>query len=204
MVQGSDLWIKCRLGIPSASCFDKIITPTGKESEQADGYMMKLLAEIITGKPTDFEQTEWMIRGNEMEEEAMNFYSFQNDVELEKVGFITNDEGTMGCSPDRLLGEDGLVECKNPAPHTHVRYILTGKLDSKYKPQLQGQLYIAEREFVDIISYQPDMASIVIRNYRDEGYISTMKSLLDKFVDTMAHKKQALMEKGYLTNQGER
>ena len=37
VLQGSDEWRRLRLGIPTSSCFDKIVTPTGRMSIAKDG-----------------------------------------------------------------------------------------------------------------------------------------------------------------------
>ena len=154
--QGSEQWHQLRLGIPTASEFDKIITATGAPSKQSEAYANRLLAELIVGHQVEtFKKTAWMERGNELEAEAAAYYDLTNDVETEKVSFITDDERTMGCSPDRLIGEEGLLELKCPAPNTQIDYILNGKLDRDYWPQVQGQLLITKRKWVDLVSYYP-------------------------------------------------
>lgn len=201
VVQGTDEWIQARLAIPTASEFDKIITPTGKISTQAEAYMNKLLSEVITGKPAlTFEKTPWMERGNELEAEAAQFYELQNDLDSVKVGFCMNDEGTIGASPDRLIGADGLLEIKCPAPQTHVGYLLSGKIDRGYWPQVQGQLYITGRKWCDWMSYNPEMPPVIIRVERDESFISLMNAALQDFVIKMNIAKQTLIEKGYIKN----
>ncbi len=197
--QGSEEWFAARVGIPTASKFDKILTPTGKASTQADGYAAELLAEIITGKPVQtFEKTPWMERGNELEAEAALYYELQNDIEVKAVGFCTDDLGLYGCSPDRLVGEDGLLEIKCPAPHTHVQYLLSGKVDNGYMPQIQGQLLVTGRKWCDWMSYNPEMPALVIRVERNEEYIANLKKELEGFAAKLAANKQALKDKGYL------
>jgi hypothetical protein len=145
-VQGSERWHRLRLGIPTASCFSKIVTPGGKLSKQSDAYLRRLLAEWLYGAPLeDPESTyrsEWMQRGHDLEESAVHAYEFQTGHTAEKVGFVTDDDGKLGCSPDRLIGETGLLEIKVPAPPTHVGYMLTGSIEQEYTPQLQGQLLL--------------------------------------------------------------
>ena len=52
--QGYAEWVAARLGIPTASCFDKIITPkTMKPSASADKYAWELIAERVLGRPVD-------------------------------------------------------------------------------------------------------------------------------------------------------
>ncbi len=198
VTQGEEDWFKVRLGKPTASSFDKIITPTGKPSTQADKYMNWLLAELMVGKPLETFKNEWMERGNELEPAAADFYSFTKEVELEKVGFITDDAEAFGCSPDRLIGEDGLLEIKCPAPHTHVGYLLNPIVDGEYMPQLQGQLLITGRKWVDIISYHPELSPVIIRVERNETFIRELGILLGGFMNAMNDKKEILRKKGFL------
>jgi len=197
--QGSDEWHKVRLGIPTASEFDKILTGTGKPSTQANAYINKLLAEVITGKPVStFQKTDAMERGNELEQEAADYYSMLNDVELEKTGFCTDDAGLYGCSPDRLIGEEGLLEIKCPLAHTHVEYLLSGKMDTGYIPQVQGQLLVTGRKWCDFMSYHPDMPPMIVRIERNEQYISSLQQELIDVARKIADRKAALIDKGIL------
>jgi hypothetical protein len=87
MAQGSAEWRLARMGIPTASSFDRILTPGGKPSKSAEGYMYELLGELMMGRPLDAPKYPWMQRGNDLEEEAANWYEFQSDTETEIVGF---------------------------------------------------------------------------------------------------------------------
>ena len=197
--QGSDDWFKVRLGIPTASEFDKILTGTGKSSTQVNAYINKLLAEVITGKPVNtFQKTEAMERGNELEQEAADYYSMLRDVDLQTIGFCTDDAGLYGCSPDRLVGDEGLLEIKCPLAHTHVEYLLSGKMDTGYIPQVQGQLLVTGRKWCDFMSYHPDMPPLIVRVERDEQYISDLQQELNSVAKKIADKKAELISKGFL------
>lgn len=196
--QGSPEWFAARLGIPTASEFSKIITATGKASTQATDYCLTLLAEKLLGREVEkWQGNMWTERGKELEQEAADYYELTTGLTLNKVGFVTNDEKTMGCSPDRLVGEDGLLEIKCPAAHTHLKYMLDKKLDASYWPQLQGQLYITGREWVDIISYYPEMKPVIIRVDRDALYLEKMDEHLDGFILEMKSTERELIAKGY-------
>jgi hypothetical protein len=197
--QGTPEWFDVRKGIPTASEFHKILTPTGKKSSQANGYMEKLLAEIILGKPVQtFEKTPWMERGNELEQEAADYYELQNDIELVKVGFCTDDAGLYGCSPDRLVGEDGGLEIKVVAPNTQVGYLLSGKFDNDYKPQIQGTLLITRRKWWDWQAYCPEMPVVKFRIERDIPYIMELQAALNEFNKNLNEQKETLKQKGYI------
>lgn len=186
--QGSAEWFHLRLGIPTASNFHNIITPkTGQFSKSSRKYAYRLIAEKLLNAPTDsIEGQQWMDRGKELEPHAVKQYEFLNDVETEKVGFITNDACTIGASPDRLVkGKPVGVEIKCPAPHTHIGYLLDGQAD-EYRPQVQGQLYVGEFERVDFYSYHPRMPACPLTTTRDEPYIKLIVAALEAFNDQMA------------------
>jgi hypothetical protein len=182
-VQGSDEWISARLGIPSASMYGKIITTQGKWSTQADTYINQLVAEKLTGEQTPFYQNEHMARGTELEPDARKMYEFIKDVEVQEVGFCLHDTLEAGASPDGLIGEDGGLEIKCPAPATHVEYLRGGKLPSKYKQQVMGCLWITGREWWDFMSYHPSMKPLIVRVERDEDYIAELEACVSKAVE---------------------
>jgi hypothetical protein len=179
--QYSDEYDRLKLGIPTSSNFDKIISPEGKPSKQWKKYAYHLIAERLLDRQVDSYTSPYMERGLALESDAAEFYEMLRDQPLERVGFITNDDASIGCSPDRLIGEDGLLEIKVPAPQTQVEYLLTGEIDRKYWPQLQGQLFISERKFVDIISYHPELPPSIISVERDDVFIACLENLLWEF-----------------------
>ena len=185
--QGSVEWFRARLGIPTASQFDQIVTPTGKLSKSADKYAYRLLAERLLNAPmTPVEGQEWMERGRELEPMAARQYEFLQDCEVERVGFITTDDGRLGASPDRLVkGKAVGVEIKCPAPHTHLRYLLEGAADS-YRPQVQGQMLVAELERVDLYSYHPMMPACLIATPRDAAFIRLLSDALAEFNERLS------------------
>ena len=150
--QGSDAWRKLRAGVPSASCFDKIITSTGAESKQRAGYAKTLAAELYSGSPLDDAWTgnKWTERGKELEDEAVRWYEFDQDVKTERVGFVTTDDGSAGCSPDRFVGTHGLLEIKCLKSENHVDAIMYfrkhGAPPTDYIQQTQGQLMVTGRQ----------------------------------------------------------
>lgn len=186
-MQYSDEWDALRLGKATASQFSRIITPGGKKSEQFKGYAYHLLAEIYQRRPVDTYTSEHMERGSMLEEEAANYYEFDKKAETKRIGFITDDAKRVGCSPDRLVGNDGLLEIKCPKPNTMMQYFIEENIEDKYKPQIQGQIFISEREWVDIISYHPDMldTNVIMRVYRDDVYCVLLKKYLEEFQEFM-------------------
>ena len=181
--QGSNEWLQSRLGKPTASNFGKLITPTGKPSTSAEGYINELIAQKITGELPEFYTNAAMERGNELEPAAKALYEFINGVEVVEVGLCLHDEFECGASPDALVGDDGGLEVKCPLPHTHVAYLRDGKVPSKYIPQIQGCLWITGREWWDFMSYHPAMEDLIVRVERDNEYIKKLADQVERAVD---------------------
>jgi hypothetical protein len=198
VLQGTSEWLAIRAGIPTASQFDKIITPKGKASTQAEKYLHKLLAERMMGRPVVEHVSYWMGRGNQMEAEAVAYYEGVRDLDTERIGFVTNDERTIGASPDRFVGDDGLLEIKVPAEHTHVAYLLTKAVDAEYYPQVQGQLWVTGRQWSDILSYHPELPPALIRVARDEAFITSLAAAVTSFAGVLEAVAADARERGWL------
>src|SRR3990167_8104537 len=196
--QGTSEWLRLRAGIPTASFFDKILTPGGKPSKSTEPYMYSLLAERMMGRPLVEHVSFWMDRGQQMEQEAVDFYELQRDCETVKVGFVSNDAGTIGASPDRFVGDDGLLEIKVPAEHTHVSYLLKKAVAQAYYPQVQGQLWVTERKWADILSYHPEMPPALIRVERNEEFIAKLAGSVQDFSDMLEAIARELTERGWI------
>jgi len=192
--QGTEEWHRARLGIPTASNFDRIMTASGKPSTQAETYMNQLVAEWYTGEATNGYINDAMQRGIELEPLAREAYEFATDSEVEQVGFVYKDADKLcGCSPDGLMIDRG-VEIKCPLPGTHVSYLLAGGLPSKYVGQLQGSMYVTGLELWDFCSYCPGFPPLIITVERDEDYIDKLRPLLDDFIAEMLEKRAKLTQ----------
>jgi hypothetical protein len=207
MPQGSLAWLEVRLGLPTASEFDKIVDNDGnlrrnrsdksQWSQQTRKYAFTLVAEAVLNRSLEtLTGIEWIERGKELEPQAAKAYEFSQEVETQPVGFVTTDDGEIGASPDRLVGDNGLLEIKCPAPQTHIRYMVDG-FDEGYKAQVQGQLYVSERDWADWMSYSPEMPKCVIRAVRDERYIQALADSLDAFLDMKAGLLEQVRAAGY-------
>lgn len=193
--QGTEGWLKDRLGCPSGSNFSKLITSAGKPSTQADGYINQLIAERLMGHTAnEVKVTEWMTRGNELEPEARSFYEFATGSDVVEIGFCKHDIYECGVSPDGLVNDDGLLEIKCPAPSTHVGYLRGDKLPSTYKQQVMGQMWITEREWCDFVSYHPDMPVLITRVQRDDNYIMLLEAEVEKACEAIETQYQKLKE----------
>ena len=194
MEQGTEAWLKARLGLPTASEFSTILAKgrSGGESKTRQSYIRTLAGEIITGEPAESFSNHHMERGKAMEAEARAMYAFERDVECKPVGFIRN--GRAGASPDSLVGDDGLVEVKTKIPSLLIECILRDEFPPEHKAQVQGQLWISERSWCDIAVFWPGMPLFVRRAYRDEAYIAELAravSIFNAEVDMVVDKIRA-------------
>lgn len=179
--QGTLEWYAARAGIPTASEFDTVMAKGkgGGESKTRRTYMLKLIGERLTREPMYSYSNEHMERGKAMECEARDLYQMIAEVECKQVGFLRR--GDAGCSPDSLVGNDGMLEIKTKLPHLQLDCILYDELPAEHRAQCQGQLWIAQREWVDFVSYWPGLPLFAKRVYRDESYIARLKVEVDAF-----------------------
>lgn len=181
--QGTDEWHKLRGPIPTASEFSRIITSTGKPSDGLEEYANLLAAGKFTGKvPAGFAGSKSTRRGNELEPEADADYEMTYQVEVEHVGFVTNNLMQYGCSPDGLVNKDGAVEYKCMEDKAHVKYLreyhATGKTPTIYVAQTQGVLFVTGRKWCDLHLYHPDLPSVTIRQYPDKDFFKALRKQL--------------------------
>lgn len=186
-VQGREReWKQLRLGIPTASNFHKILTPKTLELAKSHvTYMDQLLAEWITGEEIEGYESEWMQRGTDLEDQAIRGYEGVMDRETSNGGFFTLASGLAGCSPDRLVGSAGGAEIKCRLLHTQIGHALRGMVSDEAKAQVQGCLWITERDWWDVFSYHPSLIIPAVRVYRDEMFIAALKNAMAYFTDKM-------------------
>lgn len=197
-LQNSPEWWDARLGIPTASKFATVMakTPAGKgRGKTSTEYMLKLAGETITGQPMDSYSNHHMDRGKEMEGEARDLYAFMRGAEPEPVGFLRS--GQKGASPDSLVGPSGLLEIKTALPHILINRLLSEpRLPPEHRAQVQGQLWVAERDWCDFVTYWPGLPLFTVREYRDEDYIARLASEVDRFNDELASIVEQLRRMG--------
>ena len=172
---------------PTASEFHSFVTPArGDYSAQATAYAAKIIAKRL-GVYTESPPTYWMDWGCEQEPNARHAYTTQTGREVREVGFIIPDgTDSYGGSPDGLVGEDGLLEIKCPAPETLISYHAAGELPMKYKPQIQGLLLISERAWCDFFVFHPELTPFLLRVGPDEEYQAKIAECLLRLLEECA------------------
>jgi hypothetical protein len=183
--QGTPEWKAARAGNATASEFGSIMAKGEGKTRRA--YLRRIVAERLTGKPTETYRNAHMDRGNEQEPFACMAYEARTGAILQKVGFMKHPELAVGCSPDRLIESDGGAEIKSVIPTVQLDTILSGKYPSEHRPQIQGCLWLTRRAWWDFVSYCDDMPQEHLRTYifrvqREEDYIKTLETEIRGFL----------------------
>jgi putative phage-type endonuclease len=204
MQQGSDEWFQARLGKVTASRVADVIATTrsGPAASRAN-YLAELVLERLTGEVAPHFTTAAMQHGIDTEPEAVAAYSFRHDVDAIESGFVEHPTiPNTGASPDRLIGEDGLVEVKCPQPAAHLIALTGQAVPSRHLTQMQWQMACTGRAWCDYVSYSPAfpeaMHLFVKRVERDDAAIASMEAHVVDFlgeVDETVAKLRALYER---------
>lgn len=165
--QGTPEWLQLRVGVFTATDGQTIATK-GKGLET---LIYEKASEIITGLSCEEAYTNSNIeRGKELEEQARLFYEIEKNVSVETVAFVYGDLQYTGCSPDGLVGVDGLAEFKCPNNKNFVYICITEDYDKHYFWQTQYQIFITGRKWADLVFFNPNFNNPVkiFRIERDE------------------------------------
>jgi hypothetical protein len=174
VVQGSDDWLALRRGLITASEVSLLLTPTLKvaANDKSRSHIYELAAQRISGYTEPHYIGSDMLRGHDDEIDARELYS-DRYAPVRTCGFITNDKWgfTLGYSPDGLIGEDGLIECKSRRQkfqiETITEHLPAGTIPSEYVMQAQTGLLVTGRKWLDLVSYSGGLPMAVIRVFPD-------------------------------------
>jgi putative phage-type endonuclease len=196
--QRTEEWFAARLGKVTASKVADVIakTKTGYSASR-ENYMAQLICERMTGQKADSFTNAAMEWGTATEPLARAAYEAFKDVLVDEVGIIEHPFLPMcAASPDGLVGIDGMLEIKCPNTATHFDTLLTGKMPSKYMPQVQWQMACANRLWVDFVSYDPrapeGLQLFVTQIERDDKYILELEAEVNKFLGELDERIEKL------------
>ena len=179
LIQGSDEWHAARCGLLTASEVKLILTPTLKiaANDKTRAHVWELLAQRLTRYVEPSYIGDAMLRGWRDEILARDLYS-QHYAPVTEAGFITNDRWgfTLGYSPDGLVGDDGLIECKSRAQKFQIQTIAENEVPAEFMLQLQTGLLVTGRAWVDFISYSGGLPMFVKRVLPD---LEIMAAIVD-------------------------
>lgn len=151
--QGTPEWFAIRSGKMTASHAQAI----GNVGKGLETYIYDLVAEEYSSAEKEQFSNEHTERGNELESTARGIYELENMVDVNQVTFVEYND-YVGCSPDGLVGEDGLIEIKCPNDTEYLKYLIfgEGQIDTKYIWQCQMQMLVTDRKWNDLIIYNPN------------------------------------------------
>ena len=176
MEQRSPEWYEIKLGKYSGSMFTKLLM--GKSTAGYNDAIDNIVYERITGKRIASFINSDMQYGIDNEPIAKYDYSMRFFRKVVEVGFIEQNEW-VGISPDGLVGKDGMIEIKCPKYNTQLKLLRDRKINSDYIIQMQGQMMVSGRKWVDFWSWRDDMKPFYERVYRDEDLILKLKTEID-------------------------
>lgn len=193
LLQGSDEWLAARCGLLTASEMRLIMTPTLKaaDNDKSRAHVWEIAAQRISRYVEPAYISDDMLRGQEDEFYARQEYA-RHFAPVEEVGFITNDRFgfTIGYSPDGLVGQDGLIECKSRRQKYQIQTIVewyraeTAPVD--YLLQCQTGLLVTERKWIDLISYSGGLPMLPMRINADPVVQAAIEEAAAKFEANVA------------------
>lgn len=196
VTQGSYNWHRLKLGVISASkCKDMMAK---KGSATRNSYMMQLIAEVITGLPTElgpFKQLEW---GKENEPAARTAYSFMTGEVVHEIPFIYADQ-TMRCgiSPDGIVNDAGL-EIKCPfTSMVHCDTLVNDAIKDEYFLQMQFSMFVTGAQYWEFMSYDPRMpAHLMTKIIRVNRCEKTQEKIAESVREFITDMDRALEQLG--------
>ena len=191
-VQGSEEWVKQRLGKVTASVSHKVYSE--KLTTTKKNLMRSLALERLSGSRMSNIKTVDMARGLAIEPLARKAYEIATQQKVSLVGFISHpDIKNAGASPDGLIGEKGFIEIKCLNIRNHNQIIKNKKIPKQYYYQMQFQLACSQREWGDFVAYHPEAdESLYIERVAPEHNI--IQELQSKVINFLTDVEQLFNE----------
>jgi hypothetical protein len=191
LAQGSEEWMAARCGLLTASEMKLILTPSLKiaNNDKQRAHLFELLAQRITKYVEPRYIGDDMLRGMQDEIEARALYA-EHYAPVTTTGFITRDDWgfTIGYSPDGLVGDDGLIECKSRRQKFQIETITEGEMPADYLLQVQTGLLVSGRQWLDFVSYSGGLPMARIRVYPDDKVQTAIIEAATVFEECLAEK----------------
>jgi len=204
ITQGDEIWRQMRLGIPTASSFNRVITEA--RGEMAAGrwkYAYELACERLLKEDSSLplDGLHWIERGKALEEPAVKHYEAVAGATTDRIGLIMTDDGSMACSPDRIQTNKLIgLEIKCPMASTHAQYMREGP-GKDYRWQVYGSLLISQFESWDWVSFHPNLREVIIRYDRTPEAmkeIAKLDAALTQFKEEVDEIEAFLRKEGFV------
>jgi len=198
--QGTPEWHQLRLGKVTASRVADILakTKTGPSASR-NNYLIELALQRVTKTIEESYTNAAMEWGTQTEPQARVAYEVKTGNFVDQVPFVDHPTiAGFGCSPDGLVGSDGLIEIKCPNSATHWSYIKANEPPQKYFIQMQAQMAVTGAKWCDFVSFDPRMPErsqlLIVHVPRDPEFILYMEAEIKQFLSEVDREVQ-LMEK---------
>lgn len=140
--QGTDEWQQLRAGKYTGSNAHKLL------KHGAGAYSLT--------EATQFTGNFWTKRGHLLEDEAIELYERITRAQIDRPGFVTNDNfPTCGYSPDALTGT-AVIEVKCFDEPRHLK-VLAGDIPLEILAQIHFGMLICERKLGKLVLYNPKL-----------------------------------------------
>ena len=190
IIQGTEEWLKLRTGLITASEMKLMMTPTLKpaNNDKSRAHLYELAAQRISGYTEPSFVSEDMMRGWSDEVLARDLYA-KHYAPVQECGFVTDviRSYTVGYSPDALVGDEGLIECKSRRQKYQIKTICDCIVPDEYMLQIQAGLLFTQRKWLDFVSYCGGLPMVVIRVYPD-------RKMQAAIIDTIASAEAQIRE----------
>lgn len=159
----------------AADAAPKVLTVADNDTSR--GLLATLAAERITGHVEDLPMTSAMQRGLDEEPFARDAYA-EHFAPVEEVGFLVRDFSTfrIGCSPDGLVGDVGMIEIKSRAGKKQVQTVLADQVPPENYAQLQCALLVSGRQWIDYVSFSGGLPLWVKRVRPDTEWFAAINA----------------------------
>jgi putative phage-type endonuclease len=199
MIQCTPEWFEARRGKITSSILGDITKKLkgGGYSKERENQLLRIVAELLTGEVADEVKAKALEWGKTYEPKARSMYEVVSGNLVQEVGFVQHpDIAYFGGSPDGLVGGDGMIEIKCPfSSVVHLQTLLAGKMPEEHMAQVQGNLWAANRQWLDFVSFDarfPVPQQIFVQRIpRNEVYIAA----LDAEVKAFWAEAQTIIEK---------
>jgi hypothetical protein len=183
--QGTPTWLAARAGVVTASEADALVTPLCKprKGQGVETYLNRKVAERILGFPEQTGSAGFFAdQGSMLEKLAIPYFSFEKDLQVERVGFITSDDGKCGCSPDGLIGATSGLECKCPIASTMVGYLREGVVPPEYLPQIHFSMWVMGRSAWWFCAYHTRFPGLILPVHQSAEWTDAFNEIIPPFV----------------------
>lgn len=208
--QGSEQWFMSRSGAITASHFKEARgklkraskgKKAGDWSDAAENYAFTVAVERITGEPFQMDKfaTPEMKRGNTLEPLARARHAMEIGQSIEQIGIVISADKRFAASPDGFIGDDGGSEYKCLVAASSLRPVLFNEDLSDYMDQIQGGMWLCDRDWWDFVVYAPQLEMLGLdfirkRVVRDQSYINALVNDLEDFDILVEQTKQKLLK----------